>query len=230
MKDLSDYAVRLRPQPVHQRGISVIVEPYAEEEHASDLWQALGGQAEAVSALLHYFPQPDFAAFSDFTDWLDRQNASGAWITRVFRSVASGRLVGMASYMRIDERNGSVEVGSVAHGPAMARTSMATEAHYLMAKHIFDDLGYRRYEWKCHNDNAPSHAAAKRLGFTFEGIFRQHVISKGANRDTAWYSMLDSEWPHRRAAFEAWLSPDNFDASGKQIRTLATLQTEIAPK
>ena len=118
--------------------------------------------------------------------------------------------------MRPDPANGVVEVGSVAHGAAMARSPMSTEAHYLMARHVFEDLGYRRYEWKCHNDNAPSKVTAVRLGFTFEGVFRQHIISKGANRDTAWFSMIDGEWPTLKRAFEAWLEPSNFNPEGEQ--------------
>ena len=106
--------------------------------------------------------------------------------------------------------------------------SPSTELHYLMAKHVFDDLGYRRYEWKCHNENEASKVTARRYGFTFEGVFRQHVISRGANRDTAWFSMIDSEWPVIKAAFEAWLAPENFDADGKQKRKLEDIRTEIA--
>jgi len=226
MADLSDFSPRLRPQPVHQRGLYVTVEPYSPEDHAERLWLALGGSPDAVSALLHFFPQADFSSYSGFTDWLSHQNDSGSWITRVFRKTGDGAVVGMASYMRIDENNGSIEVGSVAHGSAMQRSAMATEAHYLLARHIFDDLGYRRYEWKCHNDNAKSHAAAKRLGFTFEGIFRQHIISKGRNRDTAWYSMIDGEWPERRRAFEAWLAPGNFNADGTQKKSLESFRKE----
>jgi RimJ/RimL family protein N-acetyltransferase len=125
--------------------------------------------------------------------------------------------------MRMDPVNGVIEVGNVLFSPSLQRTPAATEAMYLMARHIFEVLGYRRYEWKCNALNLPSQRAAKRLGFTYEGTFLQHMIIKGKNRDTAWYSMLDSEWPSRKAVFEAWLSPENFDASGQQKQTLATI-------
>jgi RimJ/RimL family protein N-acetyltransferase len=118
--------------------------------------------------------------------------------------------------MRIDPVHRGIEVGSILYTPALQRTTGATEAMYLMARHAFEDLGYRRYEWKCNALNQPSRRAALRFGFTFEGIFRQHMIVKGRNRDTAWYSMLDSEWPARKAAFERWLNPANFDAGGRQ--------------
>jgi RimJ/RimL family protein N-acetyltransferase len=128
----------------------------------------------------------------------------------------TGVAVGFASYMRIEPVHKVIEVGSILYTPALQRTAGATEAMYLMAKHVFEDLGYRRYEWKCNALNTPSRTAALRLGFSFEGIFRQHMIVKGENRDTAWFSMLDSEWPARREAFENWLDPSNFDAEGRQ--------------
>lgn len=224
MQDLSRFTPRERPRPIIQKGASVIVEPYDGERHALDLWDSLGGTAEAINTLLLYFPNGPYDEPSGLRAWLDRENASGSYATRVFRSVETGKLVGMASYMRIDEKNGSIEVGSVAHGPQMQRSTMATEAHYLMARHIFEDLGYRRYEWKLNNDNAKSHAAAKRLGFTFEGVFRNHMVAKGKNRDTAWYAMIDSDWPARKAAFETFLAPSNFNADGSQIHSLAEIR------
>ena len=131
--------------------------------------------------------------------------------------------------MRIDPANRVIEVGNILYTPALQRTPGATEAQYLLARYIFDELGYRRYEWKCNDLNAPSRRAALRFGFTYEGTFRQHLIVKGRNRDTAWYSMLDGEWPSRRAAFETWLAPDNFDAQGVQKTSLADLMKETAP-
>jgi RimJ/RimL family protein N-acetyltransferase len=123
--------------------------------------------------------------------------------------------------MRMDPANGVIEVGNVMFSPALQRTPAATEAMFLMARHIFEDLGYRRYEWKCNAANLPSQNAARRLGFLYEGLFRQHMIVKGRNRDTAWYAMLDSEWPARKRAFEAWLAEENFDAEGRQLRALS---------
>jgi RimJ/RimL family protein N-acetyltransferase len=140
---------------------------------------------------------------------------------------SSAEAAGYASYMRIDPAQGVVEVGNILLSPRLQRTTAATEAMYLMARHVFDDLGYRRYEWKCNALNEPSRRAALRYGFTFEGIFRQHMVIKGQNRDTAWFSMLDHEWPARKAAFEAWLGPANFDPNGHQLRSLQ--QMNFAP-
>lgn len=129
--------------------------------------------------------------------------------------------------MRITPAHGVIEVGNILFSPALQRTRAATEAMYLMARHVFEDLGYRRYEWKCNAENAPSRRAALRFGFTFEGIFRQHMVVKGHNRDTAWFAMLDHEWPGRKRAFEAWLQPENFDDDGHQQRTLAEIAQTI---
>jgi RimJ/RimL family protein N-acetyltransferase len=125
--------------------------------------------------------------------------------------------------MRIEPVHRVIEVGSILYSPRLQQTTLATEAMYLMARHVFEDLGYRRYEWKCNALNAPSRRAALRLGFTFEGIFRQHMIVKGRNRDTAWFSMLDSEWPLRKANFERWLDPSNFSTDGRQKVSLSQL-------
>lgn len=135
--------------------------------------------------------------------------------------VETGRAEGRVSFMRMDPANGVIETGAILFGPRLARSRGATEAIYLQARHVFDDLGYRRLEWKCDAENAPSRRAALRFGFVYEGIFRQHMVIKGRNRDTAWFAMLDHEWPARKAAFEAWLDPANFDAQGRQVRPLA---------
>ena len=135
---------------------------------------------------------------------------------------ASGKAVGQQGWMRIRPEHGSIEIGGIYCGLPMARTPLATEALFLFAHHAFDDLGYRRFEWKCNDRNEPSKAAARRFGFQFEGVFRQDMIMKGVNRDTAWFSILDSEWPAMRAEYERWLSPDNFDADGVQKSKLQT--------
>jgi RimJ/RimL family protein N-acetyltransferase len=140
----------------------------------------------------------------------------------------SGEAVGYQTLMRVDVAHRAIEVGNILYTPALQRTVGATEAQYLFARHVFDDLGYRRYEWKCNDLNAPSKRAALRFGFTFEGVFRQHMIVKGRNRDTAWFSMLDTEWPARRVGFERWLDPGNFDAAGKQRRSLEAFRAEAA--
>ena len=226
MRDLKNYKVGA-PAPVTLKGRFVTLEPYEREKHLQGLWGALGG-AEGINNLLKYFPNEDYATADDLDRWLQSARQAGGYVTLIARENATGEIVGMASYMRPDPKNGVVEVGSVAHGLAMKRSPISTELHYLMAKHVFDDLGYRRYEWKCHNENEASKVTARRYGFTFEGVFRQHVISRGANRDTAWFSMIDKEWPVIKAAFEAWLAPENFDADGRQKRKLEDIRTEIA--
>jgi len=140
---------------------------------------------------------------------------------------AVGPAKGYASLMRIDAAHGVVEVGNVLFSPSLQRTLAATEAIFLMARYVFEDLGYRRYEWKCNDLNLPSRRAADRFGFQYEGVFRQHMVIKGQNRDTAWFAMLDGDWPARRKAFEFWLSPDNFDAQGRQRSTLQTISAGL---
>lgn len=213
-EDLSDWHPRARPEVSFVEGRYINIAPYNPRHHPLELWDSFGGVE--TNKLLYHFGWPQLSNASDLGSLLTGFNESGEFVTAVFVDKNSGNAVGMASYMRIDCDNGVVETGSIAHGSALARTPAATEAHFLMARHIFDDLGYRRYEWKLNNANKPSHDAAKRLGFTFEGVFRQHQVKPYGNRDTAWYSMLDKEWPRCKAAFEAWLDPGNFDAKGGQ--------------
>jgi RimJ/RimL family protein N-acetyltransferase len=137
---------------------------------------------------------------------------------------ATSRPIGVASYLRIEPAHRVIEVGNILYSPRLQRTAAATETMYLMAKYIFEELGYRRYEWKCNALNQPSRRAALRLGFAFEGIFKQHMIIKGENRDTAWFAMLDHEWPSRKGAFEQWLDADNFDEQGQQKRSLESFR------
>ncbi|NTJ44934.1 GNAT family N-acetyltransferase [Agrobacterium larrymoorei] len=226
MRDLNQFAGCPAPSPVTLEGRFVKLVPFDRAAHLQALWAALGGLE--TNALLKYFPQDAFPNAEAFGDWIEGAQKALGWVTLVFIEQASGEVVGMASYMRPDPKNGVVEVGSVAHGAKMKRSPMSTEAHYLMARYAFDDLGYRRYEWKCHNENEPSKVTAVRYGFTFEGVFRQHMISKGQNRDTAWFSMIDGEWPVIRQAFEAWLSPDNFDEDGLQKRKLDDIRAELS--
>jgi RimJ/RimL family protein N-acetyltransferase len=225
MEDLKNWTPKPAPAPVTLKGRYVTIVPYVRAEHLDALWEALG--REDTNQHLKYFAAPDFADAAAFGDWLDGVKKSG-WLTEIFRDNKTGKVVGMAHYMRADPANGVVEVGGVAHGPAMMRSPLSTEVHYLMARHVFEDLGYRRYEWKCHNENAASKTTAERLGFTFEGVFRKHVISRGANRDTAWYAMIDDEWPRLKSAFEAWLDPANFDSDGRQKQTLQDIRAVIS--
>lgn len=171
-----------------------------------------------------YLPDGPFEDEADFRDWLITRAASLDPLFYAIVDRASGRALGMASYLRITPEHGVIEVGYIWYSPELQRTAAATETMYLMARHVFEDLGYRRYEWKCNELNEPSRRAALRLGFTYEGVFRQHMVVKDHNRNTAWYSMLDSEWPAAKAAFEAWLRPENFDAQGRQLHGLADLR------
>ncbi|MCY0096635.1 GNAT family N-acetyltransferase [Hoeflea ulvae] len=221
MHDLSNWKPRPAPEGFSVTGRHVMIEPFDREVHETALWDALGGIG--VNDLIRYFPNGPFERPSQLSDFLAGTVRTGV-VVCIFRSRRTGEVVGMASLMRPDPANGVVEVGAVAHGAAMARTPMSTEAHYLMARHVFEDLDYRRYEWKCHNENAPSKITAIRLGFQFEGVFRQHIVSKGANRDTAWFSMIDGEWPDLKAAFEAWLDPSNFGSDSRQKQRLEEIR------
>ena len=167
-----------------------------------------------------YLSDGPYRSEADFQAALAKKENGVAAVFLAIVPQTSGKAEGYASYMRMEPAHGVIEVGNILMTPSLQRTTAATEAMYLMARHIFEDLGYRRYEWKCNANNAPSRRAALRYGFTFEGIFRQHMIIKGRNRDTAWFSMLDTEWPARKAAFEAWLDPANFDADGRQLKSL----------
>lgn len=164
-----------------------------------------------------YASAPDFArAFAD-------KIASRDPFFFVIRDIATGVPLGYCAFLRIVPEHGSIEIGNILYTPALQRSIAGTEAMYLMARHVFEDLGMRRYEWKCNVLNAPSQRAARRYGFSYEGIFRQHMIVKGESRDTAWFSMLDREWTTRKAAFEAWLAPSNFDPDGRQRRALSAV-------
>lgn len=187
--------------------------------HADDLFAA----ATVPDALQRfaYFPSYPPESIEVTRAWIAGQQNPADPIVFAVIDKASGRAGGWQQMMRIDAPNGVIEIGYVYWGPALSRTRIATEALYLFARHVFEDLGYRRFEWKCNNRNEPSKRAAQRFGFTFEGIFRQHMIVKGANRDTAWFSMLDGEWPNRKAGFERWLAPENFDTDGRQKTRLS---------
>ncbi|MGO4836963.1 GNAT family N-acetyltransferase, partial [Rhizobiaceae sp. 2RAB30] len=155
-----------------------------------------------------------------FQPWLEKAEASADPLFYTVIDKASGRIAGRQTLMRIEPAFGVIEIGNIYWGPLISRKPAATEAQFLFMRHVFDDLGYRRYEWKCNNRNEPSKRAAERFGFTFEGVFRQHLVVKGENRDTAWYSIIDKEWPLLRRAYEEWLDPANFSADGGQKRRL----------
>jgi RimJ/RimL family protein N-acetyltransferase len=171
-----------------------------------------------------YLGAEPFADAAAFRKYLTAAAASEDPLAHTIVDAASGAAVGMASFLRIDPNNGVIEVGGIHLSDRLKRTRAAAESMYLMMRRAFDELGYRRYEWKCDSLNAPSRAAAERYGFRFEGIFRQAIVYKGRNRDTAWYAIIDRDWPATKAAFEAWLDPANFDAAGQQRRRLSELR------
>jgi RimJ/RimL family protein N-acetyltransferase len=210
-----------RPERICLKGQYVTVAPLDPAAHGEDLWEGVGGEAHAPLWLyMPDGPYPDRAAFDAS---LRAKAASEDPLYYAILDGESGRALGHASYLRIEPKHRVIEVGGLMYSPALQRTRGATEAMYLMARYAFEDLGARRYEWKCNALNEPSRRAALRLGFTMEGIFRQHMLVKGVNRDTAWYSMLDSEWPARGRRFERWLSPSNFSPEGRQISSLDSM-------
>lgn len=209
------------PPPSRQllSGRRIRIEPLDAERHTAPLWTAYADDVSGAGWT--YLSDGPYAAMDDFAGWARR--AARSEDPLYFAIVdAGGRALGAAAYLRIAPQAGSIEVGHIHLSPALQGTAGATEAMFLMMRHAFE-LGYRRYEWKCDALNAPSRAAALRLGFTFEGVFRQALVYKGRSRDTAWYSIIDEEWPRLRAAFEEWLSPANFDAEGRQRTRLSTL-------
>ena len=189
--------------------------------HAPSLWDAVKGDDRIWTYIPSYGPFPGAEAFSA---WVAQRAALDDPYSYAIVD-ANGRTVGVFTLMAIRPEHRVIEVGHVVYSPALQRTPLATEAQYLLARYVFETLGYRRYEWKCDALNAASRRAALRYGFTFEGIFRQHMIGKGRSRDTAWYAMLDTEWPARKANFERWLAPDNFTADGKQKTNLSALNS-----
>jgi RimJ/RimL family protein N-acetyltransferase len=205
---------------VSLRGERVKLVPVS-AEHADELFVAgHGGDAR----LWEYLPYGPFSGVEEMRLWLAACAASEDPRFFAIVSQEGGRAVGMASYLRFAPDHRVVEIGHIWFGDELQRTPAATEAIYLLAAHAFDELKVRRLEWKCDADNERSRRAADRFGFTFEGVFRQHMLVKDRNRDTAWYSLLDGEWPAVRAAFEAWLDAANFDGDGVQRRSLAELR------
>jgi RimJ/RimL family protein N-acetyltransferase len=219
--DLREWTPRPLPDGSALQGRWCRLERLDPARHGDDLFEASTAPgAEERFRYLFEPPPPDGGAFDLWT----RRAASGS--DPLFYAVidrASGRAEGRQALMRITPEHGVIEIGSILWGPRIARTRVATEALYLFASHVFDTLGYRRFEWKCDALNDPSRRAALRFGFTFEGIFRQHMVVKGKNRDTAWFAMVDGDWRRIRAGMEAWLDASNFDAAGQQRRRLANM-------
>jgi RimJ/RimL family protein N-acetyltransferase len=223
---VSDPSPAPRPQRLSHEGRNARVEPLDPGAHTAALFAASHGDPER-ERIWDYLPYGPFGSEGEFRAHLNAQAASEDPLFFAIQPRASNRVEGIASLMSIEPVHRSIEIGHIWLGPGLQRTPAATEALFLLIAHALDDLGYRRMEWKCNAANAASRAAACRLGFIHEGVFYQHRIFKGMNRDTAWFSILDHEWPALRANFETWLDPANFDVEGKQRRSLGDLNRAL---
>lgn len=217
--DLSQWTARARPERRRFDGRYVILEPLDPARHGEQLFEA--SSVVDADQRFKWLPEYPPASKAEFQSWLEEKATSEDPLFFAVIDKATDKVAGRQTLMRIDEANGAIEIGNIYWGPLIARTRAATEALYLFMKYAFDELEYRRFEWKCNNDNAPSRRAAQRFGFQEEGVFRQHLVVKGRNRDTAWFSVIDKEWPGLKAGYEAWLAPENFDAGGRQRRRLS---------
>ena len=215
---LPDWTPRPLPSGATLEGRLIRLERFDPAVHGESLWRAYGDDAEG--RIWTYLGAGPFADRESFDAWLAVHAADRSLVSYALIERESDRALGLASYLRIDPAVGSIEIGHLCFAPVLARSTLSTEAHYLLMRHAFDALGYRRYEWKCDSLNGPSKRAAERLGFRFEGVHRQARVYKGRNRDTAWYSILDREWPPLRLALERWLAPENFDGQGRQRQRL----------
>jgi RimJ/RimL family protein N-acetyltransferase len=207
------------PAPITLSGQYLTLEPLDANRHAAALWEEVHGHDE----LWAWLADGPYASENALGQALAEKQSGTAAVFLAIVPKATGKCAGYASYMRMEPAHGVVEVGNILMTPGLQRTRAASESMFLMASHVFDELGYRRYEWKCNAENEPSRRAALRYGFSFEGIFRQHMVIKGRNRDTAWFAMLDHEWPARKRVLESWLAPENFDAEGRQKISLGAL-------
>ncbi|MSO54184.1 MAG: N-acetyltransferase [Rhodospirillales bacterium] len=213
------WAARPRPPQTPMIGRYCRVEPLDVERHAADLHAA--NRENTDGSNWTYLPVEAFSDLGRYRAWLVKMSSGNDPLFHAIVDSSDGKAAGVAGYLRIDPPNGVIEVGHINYAPRLQRTSAATEAMYLMMRRAFDELGNRRYEWKCDSLNAPSRAAALRYGFQYEGLFRQATVVKGRNRDTAWYSIIDRDWPGIKAGFERWLDPGNFDSSGRQRQPLS---------
>ena len=220
---LPDWSPRPLPPRVALDGRYCCVEPINPERHAEDLFEAFSKSDPNIWTYLPDYMGP-YSSFSDWQQWIASTVSSDDPLWHAIIDKESGRAVGLAAYLRIDRTSGVIEVGGLNYSMGLQRKPGATEAMYLMMRRVFDELGYRRYEWKCDSLNERSRAAAERLGFQYEGIFRQHMAYRGRNRDTAWFSIIDKDWPDARKAFENWLDAQNFDAHGRQRASLRQLR------
>ena len=223
-KALPDWSRRPAPGDVTLRGRFCRLEPLDAERHAAALFDAYDTAADGRDWT--YMVAGPFENAADYRRYAE--GAAGSTDPKHYAVIdlALGKPVGTLSLMRVDPANGAIEVGNVAFSPLLKQQPASTEAQFLLMQYVFEELGYRRYEWKCDSHNAPSRKAAQRLGFRFEGIFRQAVVYKQRSRDTAWFAIIDTEWPAQKAAFAAWLAPDNFDAEGRQRKGLGECKGE----
>ena len=224
-EDLKNWQPRPRPGRKVLEGRYVRLEPLSAARHGDGLYEAAtaGNADERFRWLGEYTPESRAA----FQPWLEKVEASEDPLYFTVIDKTSGKVAGRQTFLRIDPANGVIEIGHIHWGPLMQRRPAATEAHYLFMRYIFDELGYRRWEWKCNDHNEPSKRAALRFGFQPEGVFRQAMVVKGENRDTAWFSIIDKEWPSVKQAYEAWLDPSNFDAAGQQKRRLEDIRAAV---
>src|SRR5262245_16073982 len=223
--DLKSWQTRPRPERRPIEGRHVLLEPLSAARHGDELYSA--SSVPDVDGRFRYLPDTPPDSRAGFQPWLEQAEASADPLFFAVIDMASGKVAGRQTLMRIDPVHGVIEIGNIYWGPLISKTAAANEAQFLFSKYVFDELGYRRYEWKCNNLNQPSKRAAERFGFKFEGVFRQHLVIKGENRDTAWYSIIDKEWPALRRAYEGWLDPANFDSDGRQKRRLEDFGSEI---
>ncbi len=223
-QDLSTWTPRPRPARKVLDGRYVRLEPLSAAAHGDGLYEVAKADAERFRWLFEESPETRDA----FQPWLGKVEASEDPLFFAVVDKASSKVAGRQTLMRIDPTHGVIEIGNILWGSLVARKPAATEAQYLFAQYVFDDLGYRRYEWKCNNRNEPSKRAAERFGFSFEGVFRQHMIVKGESRDTVWFSIIDKEWPSLKVAYEGWLHPDNFDSQGRQKKRLEDFRKSMA--
>lgn len=222
-----DWTAPSRPPRDPMEGRYCRVEPIDPDSHSADLHAA--NLMDSEGRIWAYLPYGPFETVDQYRVWMEEACLGEDPLFHAIVDLENGKAGGVASYLRIDPKNGSIEVGHINYAPSFQRSCAATEAMYLMMKRAFE-LGYRRYEWKCHALNERSRRAAMRLGLSFEGVFRQATIVKGRNRDTAWYAAIDSEWPALDAAFQTWLEPANFDADGTQQQPLSTLTAPVLVK
>ncbi len=212
--DLTNWKGAPRPERITLEGRYARIEPLDAARHGQDLYAS--AQAPGADDRFRYLFEDAPANYAAFSPWLEKAASSTDPLFFATIDKRTGRAEGRQALMRIDSAHGVIEIGSIHWGPAIARSRVTTEALYLLASYVFDTLGYRRFEWKCHNLNEPSKRAAERFGFVFEGIFRQHMVAKGKNRDTAWFAIIDSDWPRLKAGYERWLARENFDEAGHQ--------------